>query len=106
MKASSRNVGVLGGGVGGFLVGGPAGAGAGGIAGGLAMDGITTGIESAVKHEYTPAGSVRLVTNIIENKGSPGDEFDLVVGTLLDGYVGRKSGKNKASLSCCNFIKI
>ncbi len=69
MKSSSRNVGVIAGGVGGFLVGGPAGAAAGGIASGLAMDGITTGIESAVKHEYTPAGSVRLVTNIIEKRG-------------------------------------
>jgi hypothetical protein len=46
MKASSRTVGVIGGGVGGFLFGGPAGAIAGGIGGGLFLDGITTGVHS------------------------------------------------------------
>lgn len=36
------------------LVGGPAGAIAGGVVGATAFDGITTGIESATNHKYSP----------------------------------------------------
>ena len=56
MKAASRTVAVTGSAVGGFLVGGPAGAVAGGIAGGAAYDGLVTGVDSAVHHEYRPYG--------------------------------------------------
>jgi hypothetical protein len=56
MKSSSRTVGVIGGGVGGFLVGGPPGAIVGGVSGGAAMDGIITGVDSAVHDEYRPNG--------------------------------------------------
>jgi len=56
MKAASRTVGVIGGGVAGFCVGGPVGAIAGGITGGQAVDGLTTGIDSAVHGEYRPNG--------------------------------------------------
>ena len=57
MKAASRTVGAIAGGAGGFVVGGPVGAVAGGIAGGAAVDGITTGVDSAIKGEYRPSGS-------------------------------------------------
>lgn len=53
LKSSSRTSGVIIGGIGGFVVGGPVGAFGGSIAGGLAVDGVATGIESAVKGEYT-----------------------------------------------------
>lgn len=46
MKAASRTVGVIGGGIVGGLVGGPAGAVAGGIYGGALTDCVTTAVDS------------------------------------------------------------
>ena len=51
MKSASRTTGAIVGGAGGFLVAGPPGAVAGGIAGAATMDGVTTGIDSAVHGE-------------------------------------------------------
>lgn len=56
MKAASRSVGVIGGAVAGFFAGGPLGSMAGAVLGGAAMDGIITGVDSAVHHEYRPYG--------------------------------------------------
>ena len=55
MKAASRTTGVLAGGALGVF-GGPPGMIAGGISGGALVDGITTGVESAIEGEYTPSG--------------------------------------------------
>ena len=52
MKSASRTAGVIAGSAAGFEVGGPAGAFVDGMVGGLVMDGITTGIDSAVHDEY------------------------------------------------------
>ena len=62
MKAASRTTGAIVGVAGGLIVGGPVGAVAGGIAGAAVVDGITTGIDSAVHKEYRPAGCVKQVT--------------------------------------------
>ncbi len=101
MKSSSRAVGVMGGGVGGFLVGGPAGAVAGGVAGGLAMDGVTTGVDSAIHNEYRPSGTVAAVTTLAkgESESVSGDIVDLEVGTVMDVLAGLDAGEqcNKSS---------
>ena len=90
MKSASRPVGVIGGGVAGGLVGGPAGAVAGAIAGGVAMDGITTGVDSAVHNEYRPSGQVAAVTNMVKGEASAGDVFDSAAVLVFDG-VGQNS---------------
>ena len=93
MKSASRTVGVIGGGVAGGLVGGPVGAVAGAIAGGVAMDGITTGVDSAVHNEYRPSGQVAAVTNIVKGEASVGDVFDTAVVLVFDGASGYGTGK-------------
>ena len=94
MKSASRTVGVIGGGVAGGLVGGPVGAVAGAIAGGVAMDGITTGVDSAVHNEYRPSGQVAAVNdNIVEGEANVGDVFDTAVVLVFDGASGFGTGK-------------
>eukprot|EP00300_Choanocystis_sp_HF-7_P028415 c34014_g1_i1.p1 GENE.c34014_g1_i1~~c34014_g1_i1.p1 ORF type:complete len:378 (+),score=47.93 c34014_g1_i1:34-1167(+) len=94
MKGASRSVGVLAGGVGGFVVGGPAGAIAGGIVGGAAMDGVTTGVESAIHRKFKPNGLVALSTEIATSKDNlPGNCVDLVGGVVLDGLAGLGAGR-------------
>ena len=88
MKSSSRTTGVIIGGIGGFAVGGPVGAAAGGVAGGAAMDGITTGIDSAVHNEYRPAGSIANVTEIVNDPKNPGKWFDAVTTPAFDALTG------------------
>jgi hypothetical protein len=66
MKSASRTTGTILGGIAGGLVGGPAGAIAGGITGGAVVDGLTTGIDSAVHGEFRPSGYVGKVNQIIE----------------------------------------
>jgi len=89
MKSASRPLGAIAGGIGGFFVGGPVGA----VAGGVAMDGIITGIESAVKKEYVPHGIVRSVTNAVQGDDiSSGDAFDMVMNIIGDGAVGLAGG--------------
>ncbi|XP_071961555.1 uncharacterized protein [Antedon mediterranea] len=88
MKAASRTLGVIAGGAAGFFAGGPAGAFLGGIAAGAAMDGIITGVDSAVHHKYTPYGEVSVVTNMVNGHYDPGEEFDFVAGIGFDGLAG------------------
>ena len=86
MKASSRSVGVVSGGVGGFFLGGPVGAVVGGIAGGATMDSITTGVESLIHDEYKPNGFLRSIDNIKKDEGhEAGHVFDLGGGVAFDG---------------------
>ena len=95
MKASSRTTAVFGGGVGGFFVGGPVGAVAGGVAAGAVVDGATTGIESAIKGEYKPAGTIKCVTDAI-NAETGGTRALAVTGAVLlpvlDGVSGGGAG--------------
>jgi hypothetical protein len=95
MKASSRTVGVVAGGVGGFMAGGPVGAFAGGVAGGAAMDGIITGVDSAVHHETRPSGNIEVISNMAEGKSTSisGDVFDVVAGVTFDGLGGLSAGE-------------
>ncbi|CAE7248371.1 unnamed protein product [Symbiodinium sp. CCMP2456] len=93
MKGASRTVGAIGGGVGGFCVGGPVGAVAGGMAGGAAVDGITTGMDSAVKGEFRPSGVVESVKNMADGKADAGDIFDFGAGLAMDGAAGYAGGK-------------
>ena len=81
MKSDSRTTGVMVGGTAGFMMGGPAGAVVGGVVGGAAMDGITTGVNSAVHNEYRPVGIVRLIRNFEHtNPKDPGQWVDAFVG--------------------------
>ena len=64
-------------GVGGFFVGGPVGAVAGGIAGGAAVDGITTGVDPAIKGEFRSSGVVESVKNMADGRADAGDPFHL-----------------------------
>ena len=99
MKSASRTTGVMGGGVLGFLAGGPPGAVAGGIAGGLAMDGLTTGIDSAVHNEYRPSGMVSQVTEIVKDPTNPGLWFDTLSIPVFDGMSGVSAGKGAAKIA-------
>lgn len=92
MKSASRTTGVIAGGIIGTVTGGPVGAVAGGIAGGVAMDGITTGVESAVHGEYRPNGTVGAVTNMVNGNAKIGDYFDLGAGVVMDGIAGHGAG--------------
>lgn len=88
MKAASRTTAVIGGAVGGFFVGGPVGAVAGAVLAGAAMDGIITGIDSAVHHEYRPYGEVAAVTNMVHGHHSAGEVFDFAAGIGFDALAG------------------
>ena len=99
MKSASRTVGVMGGGTIGFLVGGPVGAAAGGIAGGAALDGLTTGIDSAVHKEYRPSGMVSQATNIVKDPTNPGLWFDTMAIPVFDAMAGVSAGKGAAKLA-------
>ena len=100
IKSASRTSGAMVGGVGGFLVAGPPGAFAGGIAGAATMDGVTSGIDSAVHGEFRPAGLVQQGANIVENPTDAETWFDtgfMVVGDGLAGLAGGEvvvKGKN------------
>ena len=92
MKAASRTTGAIVGGAGGFLVAGPPGAVAGGIAGAATMDGVTTGIDSAVHGEFRPAGFVQQGANIAENPTDAGIWFDTGFMVVGDGLTGLAAG--------------
>ena len=94
MKAASRTFGVAAGGAAGFVAGGPAGAAAGGVAGGAIMDGIITGVDSAVHDEYRPAGSVANVTKLVKNPEDPGQWFNTVVTPVNDAMQNSSVEKN------------
>lgn len=96
MKSSSRTVGVIGGGVGGFFMGGPIGAVAGGVAGGAAMDGVITGAESAIHQEYRPHGQIASWTQVAN--ATTGDEriggiVSGVMTPVVDGFTGYASAR-------------
>lgn len=97
IKASCRSTGVILGGVAGLVTAGPPGAIAGGIAVGAAIDGITTGIDSAVNGEYRPAGQIEAWTHVARNE-SPSAVVRGVVGALVttvaDGTAGVSLGKS------------
>lgn len=101
MKSASRTTGVVAGGVGGIFVGGPAGAVVGGIAGGAVVDGMTTGIESAVKGKYSPSGYVAAVHKCVEEPGckKAGAIFDLTIMPVADGFSGYIAGKGVQQLT-------
>ena len=99
MKSASRTTGVMGGGVVGFFAGGPIGAAAGGVAGGLAMDGLTTGIDSAVHKEYRPSGMVAQVTEIAKDPKNPGVWFDTMAIPVFDAMTGVSAGKGAARIA-------
>lgn len=106
MKAASRTIGVIGGGIGGMCLAGPVGAVAGGIAGGAALDGITTAVDSAVHKEYRPAGLVKDFENLkiaddnqsIDGEGNgvsnhkTGEVFDIGFNIAMDGALGYGAG--------------
>ena len=94
MKAASRTTGAIVGGAGGFLVAGPPGAVAGGIAGAATMDGVTTGIDSAVHGEFRPAGFVQQGANIAENPTDAGIWFDTGFMVVGDGLTGLAAGNS------------
>jgi len=106
MKAASRTIGVIGGaGVG--VLGGPAGMVAGAVAGGAAMDGITTGVESAIKGEYTPSGQIEAWTKVAKARNGQEVIGGVVAGIttpLMDGLAGYGQAKMKASNSSDIFI--
>ncbi len=108
MKAASRTVGVVAGGVGGFMAGGPVGAFAGGVAGGAAMDGIITGVDSAVHHETKPYGNIEVISNMAEGKSTSisGDAFDVVAGVTFDGLGGLSAGELAGRGGGVRFSKI
>ena len=99
MKSASRTTGVMGGGVVGFFVAGPPGAAAGGIAGGLAVDGLTTGIDSAVHDEYRPSGMVSQVTEIVKDPKNPGLYFDTLAMPVFDAMSGISAGKGALKIA-------
>ena len=91
-KASSRTIGVIGGGVAGCMAGGPIGAIAGGIAGGAAMDGLITGCDKAINGKGTPSyGCIRAWEQVAV--GDAGSGFDAVIGHVADGYAGYGCGR-------------
>ena len=84
MKAASRTTVQIGAGVGGFMVGGPVGAAGAAISAGYAMDGITTGIDSAVHHEYRPSGILSAVDQVVRDPKDPGKWFDVVAPVAIE----------------------
>ncbi|GMT11644.1 hypothetical protein PFISCL1PPCAC_2941, partial [Pristionchus fissidentatus] len=97
IKSANRSVGVVSGGVVGFLTLGPIGAVAGGIAGGAAIDGIQTGVESAVYREFRPNGSIAAVRRVILHP-SGGAVFDAVALPIFDGLGGFSAGQLTAQI--------
>ena len=76
MGIISSPVSVVGSTIGRFFVGGTIGA----VAGGIAYDGLVTGRDSIVHHEYQPYGEVATVTNMVHGHYNAGDIFDFSSG--------------------------
>ncbi len=94
MKSSSRSIGVIGGGVGGFFLLGPVGAFLGGVTSGVTIDAITTIVDSTVHDEFRPNGNIALMHEIRNGKAnSAGHVFDLTFGMVLDGIAGNTAGR-------------
>ncbi|TMW57545.1 hypothetical protein Poli38472_003470 [Pythium oligandrum] len=101
MKGASRTVGVVAGGVGGFVVGGPVGAVVGGVSGGAAMDGLTTGVDSAVHGEFRPNGQIACWAEVAKGEDA-GQVARGVIGGILtpvmDGLGGYSAGRGFAKI--------
>ncbi|GMR59413.1 hypothetical protein PMAYCL1PPCAC_29608, partial [Pristionchus mayeri] len=97
IKSANRSVGVVSGGVVGFLSLGPLGAVAGGIAGGAALDGIQTGVESAIYREFRPNGSIAAVRRVVIHP-SGGTVFDALALPIFDGLGGFSAGQLTAQI--------
>ncbi len=95
MKSSSRPVGVAIGGVLGFFAGGPPGAFGGGTVGGLYFDALTSVIETSVKGEQKPYGTLELLCKIGNGEGDSlsGDIFDFLGIMIVDGAAGVATGE-------------
>lgn len=96
MKAASRTTGSIIGGVAGIPLG-PAGVAAGAAAGGYAMDGITTGVDSAIHGKYRPSGYVATVTEVVKDPKNPGKWFDAVAPPAMDAIAVGKTRINTAN---------
>jgi len=83
MKAASRTTGSVIGAVAGIPLG-PAGIAAGAAAGAYVVDGITTGVDSAVHKEYRPNGYVSTVTEVVKDPKDPGKWFEAVAPPAMD----------------------
>jgi len=64
-----------------------------GIAGGAALDGVITGVESAVEREYRPYGHVQNFTRAINGELDAGSYFDWAMTPVFDGIGGRAYSK-------------
>ena len=93
MKSASRTTGVVLGAAAGFAVGGPVGGAAGGVAGGLIVDGLTTGVDSAVHKEHRPAGLIAQVEEIVKKPKDPGLWFDAAAMVAMDAIAGAEAPK-------------
>merc|ERR1719300_2187095 len=81
MKSASRTTAVIGG----AAFGGPP---AGAIAAGAAMDGITTGIDSAVHKEYRPAGLIAGGTHLAKGGNAVEGVGGIAFILAGDAYIG------------------
>ena len=73
----------------GGIAGGPAGAAAGALLGGAAADGINTGIESAVHHQFTPQGIIAEGVAMKNHEDGAVGHFLMDVGaTAIAGAIG------------------
>lgn len=84
MKSASRTTASIGGAVGGFFVGGPVGSALGAASAGYAMDGITTGVHSAVDGKFRPSGIVAAGRCVAKDTTDPGRWFDFVAPVAMD----------------------
>ncbi len=99
MLAASRTVAVVGSAIGGFMIGGPIGAAAAGIAGGAAYDGVVTGIQSKIHHEYQPYGEIQAISNMVNGHHDAGDIFDFTAGIGFDALAGYGEGMGQGVAS-------
>lgn len=86
MKGASRTTVVIGGG----LVGGPVGA----VTAGIGIDGLITGLDSAVHGHYRPHGNVENVTKVVEDPSKIRNYVNVVVTPVVDVIAGQSIGSN------------
>jgi len=98
MKSASRTAAVaVGGAIG--VVGGPAGVVAGSLVAGGIMDATTTVVESVIKDEYTPSGTIASLERIVKAVEANDDQeaiegfVDVFATVSADVAVGRVAGK-------------
>lgn len=105
MKGATRTAVVIGAGVATGGAGfGVVAACAAGVAAGVTMDGVTTGIDSAVHKEYRPSGIIAAGHNAADS-GSSGDIFDLMVTPGFDALTGVGGAKGLQKYQDAKVIK-